>query len=126
MGSCSAITQAGERCRSIAITGSDYCHAHHPDRAEARKKAARHGGKRGGRGRPQVELNDIKERIVALADAVENGEMKTGVGAVVNQILNTYLRAITVELQITEQLELVERLEALEQQLEQRRSRAWG
>jgi Skp family chaperone for outer membrane proteins len=110
MGSCSAITQAGERCRSIAITGSDYCHAHHPDRAEARKKAARHGGKRGGRGRPQVELNDIKERIVALADAVENGD----------------LRAITVELQITEQLELVERLEALEQQLEQRRSRAWG
>ena len=72
-------------------------------------------------------LKAIKERIVALADAVENGEMKTSVGSVVNQILNTYLRALSVELQITEQLELIERLEVLEEQLEtKKRSRPWA
>jgi hypothetical protein len=42
-----------------------------------------------------------------------------GVGAVVSQILNVYLRAISVELKAREQLELIERLEALEEGLEQ-------
>ena len=75
------------------------------------------GGRRAGKGRPQQELRDIKERIAALADAVENGQMKTGVGSVVNQILNTHLRALQIELQMTEQLELIERLEQVEQDL---------
>jgi hypothetical protein len=44
MSSCSGITGTGARCRAIAIMGSDYCHAHHPDRADARRKSARKGG----------------------------------------------------------------------------------
>jgi hypothetical protein len=41
-----------------------------------------------------------------------------GVGAVASQILNVYLRAVSVELKVTEQRELIERLELLEEQLE--------
>ena len=127
MSKCSGITRAGERCRSIAITNSDYCHAHHPDRAEARKKAARHGGRRGGRGRPQTELNSIKERLEGLATDVLEGNVDKGRAAVASQVLNTYVRAISVELRAVEQLQIIERLEALEQELDTKaRSRAWG
>ena len=38
--------------------------------------------------------------------------------AVASQVLNVYLRAISVELKAREQLELIERLEALEEQLQ--------
>jgi hypothetical protein len=46
-----------------------------------------------------------------------------GVAAVASQILNVYLRAVSVELAVREQLELTERLEALEETLESRRGR---
>ena len=41
--------------------------------------------------------------------------------AVVSQVLNVYLRAVSVELKVREQAELIERLEALEEALEQRK-----
>ena len=41
--------------------------------------------------------------------------------AVVSQVLNVYLRAVTVELQVKEQQELIQRLEELEQALENRK-----
>ena len=37
--------------------------------------------------------------------------------AVASQVLNVYLRAVSVELKAREQLELIERLEALEEDL---------
>ena len=43
------------------------------------------------------------------------------VAAVASQILNIYLRAVSVELKAREQLELTERLEALEEALEQQK-----
>jgi hypothetical protein len=43
------------------------------------------------------------------------------VAAVASQVLNVYLRAISVEMKLKEQPELVERLEALEEGLEQNR-----
>ena len=118
MAGCSGITEAGARCRAIAITGSDYCHAHHPDRTEARRRSARKGGKRGGRGRPQVELADIKQRLSDLAHDVLEDKVDKGKGAVVSQVLNVYLRAIGMELKIKEVTELEERLEELEASLE--------
>jgi hypothetical protein len=39
------------------------------------------------------------------------------VAAVASQVLNVYLRAISVELKAREQLEITERLEALEEDL---------
>ncbi len=117
MGKCSGITQAGTACRGIPIDGSQWCYAHHPDRASERRHHGSKGGKRGGRGRPQGELSDIKHRLSDLADDVLEGRQDKGVAAVASQVLNVYLRAVTVELKVREELELIDRLEALEEAL---------
>ena len=128
MAKCSGITQAGIACKGIPIDGSQWCHAHHPDRTDERRRYGSKGGKRGGRGRPQAELSDIKRRLSELADDVLEGRQDKAVAAVASQVLNVYLRAISVETKLKEQLELVERLESLEEGLEQnkRGSGRWG
>jgi len=52
---------------------------------------------------------------------VLEGRQNKGVAAVASQVLNVYLRAVSVELKVREQAELIERLEALEESLEQRK-----
>ncbi len=127
MGQCAGITAAGGRCKGQAIGNSQYCFSHSPDHAEARKRRASKGGKRGGRGRPQVELAEIKARLSALADDVLEGRADRGDAAVAAQVLNVYLRAVSVELKVVEQRELIERLEALERVAEDRKGGSrWG
>jgi hypothetical protein len=118
---CAAITQAGTACKGTPIDGSSYCCVHHPDYTEERRRYGSKGGRRGGRGRPQAELGAIKARLLSLADDVLAGNVERGDVAVVGQLLNTVIRAISVELEVREQLELVGRLEALEETLEDRR-----
>jgi hypothetical protein len=122
MALCSGIKADGGRCRAQAMRNSDYCIGHDPDKAEARRQRASKGGKRGGRGRPQAELASIKGRLLDLADGVLSDDAETridkSVAAVASQVLNVYLRAVSVELKAREQLELIERLEALEEALE--------
>ncbi len=120
MASCSGVTGTGARCRAIAITGSDWCHAHHPDRAEARRRSASKGGKRGGRGRPVVEVSDIKHRLEELAEDVLGGKVDRGNAAVAGQLLNYALRAVSVGLKAREVEELAERIAELEGLLEDR------
>jgi hypothetical protein len=82
---------------------------------------------RAGKAKPNREISDIKRRLSSLADDVLAGEVDKGVAAVASQILNVYLRAVSVELSVREQLELVERLEALEAATEQEKGgRQWG
>ncbi len=126
MGQCSGITAAGGRCKSQAIGNSQYCFSHSPDHAEARKQRASKGGKRGGRGRPQVELADLKGKLSALAKDVLEGRVDRGNAAVAAQVLNVYLRAVSVELKVVEQRELIERLEALEHSAQTEGGRRWG
>jgi hypothetical protein len=57
---------------------------------------------------------------------VLEGRQDKGVAAVASQVLNVYLRAVTVELKAREQLELIERLEALEESLQQRKGERRG
>jgi hypothetical protein len=121
MTKCSGITQAGTACKGIPIEGSQWCYVHHPDHAEERRRHGSKGGKRGGRGRPQAELSDIKRRLSDVADDVLEGRQDKGVAAVASQVLNVLLRAISVETKLKEQFELVERLESLEEGLEQSR-----
>ncbi len=121
MTKCTAITRGGERCRGIAIDSSGYCHAHHPDRAEQRRRSASKGGKRGGRGRPLAELSDLKSEIRTVIAAVLTGKIQQGPGAVALQGYNTLLRAVRLELDIREQAEILERLESLEEALERRK-----
>ena len=82
MTKCSGITQAGTACKGIPIEGSQWCYVHHPDHAEERRRHGSKGGKRGGRGRPQAELSDIKRRLSDLADDVLEGRQDKGVAAV--------------------------------------------
>lgn len=118
MSRCAGIRADGGRCGAQAIRESQWCFNHHPDYEEQRRRRASRGGKRGGRGRPQVELAAIKERLSTLADDVLTGGVDRGDAAVVSQVLNVYLRAVSVELKAKEQQDLMERLEELESLLE--------
>ncbi len=123
MSRCAGIRADGGRCKALAMPQAEWCWNHHPDYEQARRRRASKGGKRGGRGRPQAELSDIKRRLSDLADDVLEGRQDKAVAAVVSQVLNVYLRAISIEMKLKEQLELVARLEALEEGLEQSRGR---
>jgi hypothetical protein len=118
---CTAITRGGNRCKGIAIDDKGYCHAHHPDRAQARSRAAQKGDKRGGRGRPSTELQRLQHRFEELADQVLDGEIDARTGSISGQLLN-YARACVTNLLVArEQEELIQRLEALEKALEERK-----
>ncbi len=121
MASCSGIKADGGRCRAIAIGGSDYCHAHHPDRAERRSRAASKGGKRGGRGRPVAELAALRTENAEIRRRLLEDELAPNVAAVAVQSLNTDARLVVAALKAREQEELVERLEQLETLLEHQR-----
>jgi hypothetical protein len=120
---CTATKRDGSPC-TLPSSGSDgLCWAHDPKNAERRRR----GQSRGGKSKPSKELVGIKKRLSDLADDVLEGNVDKGVAAVVSQILNVYLRAISTELSVREQLELVERLEALERSAETTvGGRAWG
>ncbi len=127
MAKCTAITRGGERCKGVAIGSSGLCYAHDPEHRDERRRAARKGGKRGGRGRPTSELARLAERFEELADKVLRGEIERGVGAVVGQLLNGARACVRDTLAAREQEELVERLETLEQALaSQRGGNRWG
>jgi hypothetical protein len=114
MSLCSGIKADGGRCKAQAIRGSAYCVGHDPDQAEARRLRASRGGKRGGRGRPQVELSQVKALLEDLTERVLAGDLPTSVTAVANQLINTRLRTIETERKIKETEDLASRIEALE------------
>ncbi len=126
MAKFAAIKPNGERCKGVAIRGSEWCPAHHPDHKDRRRRAASKGGKSGGRGRPQTELQEVKALLETLTDRVIGAEgtepLTAGAGAVAAQLINTKLRAIELERRIEETEELAERLESLEQVLKGRRT----
>jgi hypothetical protein len=123
---CAGITQVGTACKEIPIVGSGYCYVHHPGRIEERRRHGSKGGKRGGRGRPQAELSDIKPRLSGLADDVLEGRQDKGVAAAVSQVLNVYLRATEVERRVREADGLEARLDALEGLLEEAERRTYA
>ena len=129
MSVCSGIRADGGRCKAQAMRNSAFCIGHDPDQAEARRRRASKGGKRGGRGRPSVELTRLQGRFEELADKVLSGEVERGVGAVVGQLLNGARACVRDGLAAREQEELVSRLEALEEGLKTKAGnggRRWG
>jgi hypothetical protein len=115
MRGCSAIKKNGERCKGISATGSDYCPAHDPARAEDRHKAASKAAK----SRHDPEIRQIKGLLRALYAKVLQGEVERQAAAVANQIANTQLRALELERRVREQDELEERVDELEDLLEE-------
>ena len=127
MASCSGIRADGGRCKGQAISNSQYCFSHSPDHAEERKQRASRGGKRGGRGRPQVELSDIKDRLREMVQDVRAKRMDRADAAVCGQLYNTLIRALSVEMKARELEELSREVEELRDLLEARKgSSAWG
>ncbi len=126
MAKCAGITQAGTACKGIPIDGSQWCYVHHPDHIQERRRHGSKGGKRGGRGRLQAEVSDIKRRLSGLADDVLEGRQDKGVAAVASQVLNVYLRAVELERKIREEDSLEARLDALEGLLEEAEGRAYA
>ena len=62
-----------------------------------------------------------------LAGRVLNGSLHRSDAAVAAQVMNVYLRALSLELKIREQEELTQRLESLEEALEhQKETRRYG
>jgi hypothetical protein len=120
---CAGIKRDGGRCTVVVTEEQTYCYAHDPSRQAERKRNAARGGKAKATG----EIGRVKARLRALADMVEEGQMDRADAAVISQIWNVYLRAISTELKVKEVTELEERLEELERALEQRKGGSrWG
>jgi hypothetical protein len=115
MAKCSATTATGQPCKGEAIPGANYCWSHDPSHSEQRKRIATKAGKRGGRGRPGVDLQEIKDQLRTMLGGVLSGRILPGVAAVACQIQNTRLRCVEVERKLQETQELLERIEALEE-----------
>ncbi len=113
---CSATKEDGSPCERIVGASQDYCYAHDPAKAEARRRNASRGGKSKGNQR----LAKLDKQLEDLAADTLDDKVERGVAAVVNQIINTRARFIELERKIKEAEELEGRLEALEDVLKRR------
>ena len=118
---CAGIKRDGGQCMAIVNGSQTYCYQHDPARAQERRRNASKAAK----SKPSRELATIRQRLLGLADDVLEGRTDKGVAAVASQVLNVYLRAVSVELKVKEVTELEERLEELERTLETGGDR-WG
>lgn len=126
MALCAGIKADGGRCGAQAMRNSQWCIGHDPDQAEARRRRASKGGKRGGRGRPVAELAALRVENADIRKRLLEGELQPGVAAVAIQSINCDIRAVATTLKAREQEELVERMEELERVLEQSGDRRSG
>jgi hypothetical protein len=114
---CAGTKRDSSPCTATVEPPHRFCWWHDPANADKRRKAASKAGK----SKPSRELAGIKQRLSDLADDVLEGRQERAVAAVASQVLNVFLRAVSVELKVREQQEITERLEELETLLEQRR-----
>ncbi len=127
MAQCAGITRAGTTCRGVPIEGSQWCYAHSPDHDQERRRHGARGGKRGGRGRPMVEVHAVKDKLQDIAERVLDGSLDRADAAVVSQIYNVLLRAVGVEMKVREVEELAHELQEVREILEaQKGGQRWG
>jgi hypothetical protein len=117
MSKCTAITKKGEQCQAIAGAGQQYCYMHSPQFEQARHRNAAKGGRIAGRGRPMNELTELKEILRDLARRIESGLIDRADAIAMNQVYNSVIRCVSVELQVSEQMELRQRIDQLEEDL---------
>ena len=118
MAKCAAFTAKGRPCQGLVRPDSDYCPAHDPARADARRRAA----SKAARSKPGAEVRDLKDRLGTLADEVLAGKVEPKAAAVVTQIIGACARLMEFERKVREQEEFEARLAALEEGVEKR----WG
>jgi hypothetical protein len=64
---CIAIARSGKSCQSAVVAGSQYCYVHDPALAEARREAARKGGRnRSNRARASKRIRAYGPHDVAV------------------------------------------------------------
>jgi hypothetical protein len=114
---CAGIKRDNSPCTATVEPPQRFCWWHDLVNADKRRRAASKAGK----SKPSRELAGIKRRLSDLADDMLEGRQDRGVAAVASQVLNVYLRAVSVELKVREQEEITERLGELETLLEQRK-----
>jgi hypothetical protein len=120
---CSGRKADGTRCQAQAIRDSAYCVGHDPNQAEARRRRASKGGRRGGRGRPVAELGALRDENASIRERLLKGELEPKVAAVAIQSLGVDTRLIDVTLKAKEQEELETRMQELEEALERQEER---
>jgi hypothetical protein len=98
--------------------GNDYCPAHDPARADARRRSA----SKAARAKPGAEVRSLKDRLGTLADDVLAGRVEPKAAAVLTQIVGAYARLMEFERKVREQEEFEARLVALEEEARKR----WG
>ncbi len=118
MTKCGAFAGKGRPCKGLVRAGSDYCPAHDPARADARRRFA----SKAARSKPGGEVRDIKVRLGTLAEEVLDGRVEPKRAAVVTQIYGAYARLLEFERKVREQEEFEARLVALEEGVRKR----WG
>lgn len=110
---CAGVTKYGRPCPNAPQPDKDVCWHHDPELAERRSRNARAGG-RAVHSPATLEISELKDELRALVRDVKDGAVPPGVGAVLNQLLNSMLRAIEQDRKARELDELEERMAALE------------
>jgi len=94
MKQCPAITSKGEPCQGYVHPSKEYCPAHDPARAEARKRASSIAG----RSKQGSEISEIKRKLKELYADTRSGKIPTNVGQVCGTIAGVQLKAVELEL----------------------------
>jgi hypothetical protein len=103
---CLAIARSGSRCNSPTLPESPYCWMHSPDVADARREAARRGGRnRATRVRAAKQLpdamtaEDLTGWLSLLFTSVMAGKVEAKIGNACAAIARTLLEAQTAAAQ---------------------------
>jgi hypothetical protein len=121
--SCGGTKRDGSPCTATVEPPQRFCWWHDPANAQQRRRAASKAGK----SKPSRELVGIKHRLSDLADDVLEEKVDKGVAAVASQVLNVYLRVVSMEMKLREVEELERRMEELEALVAARKERtSWG
>lgn len=98
---CSAQTKAGERCRSWAMPGTDWCVNHDPKRVvelSAWRKKGGHGRSNASRARkaldPTTGRLDVAARVLDAMTKVEAGAMQHGPANAIANLARAYIAVV--------------------------------
>jgi hypothetical protein len=109
---CRAAKANGEPCRGTAAGPHGFCWAHAPENAEARRRAA----SRGGKGKANREVRDLKDRVRAVIADVRAGDLDRNDAAAMLQGYRVLLDYIKLERGIRVEDELAAEIEELKRE----------
>jgi hypothetical protein len=109
---CSFIKPSGERCRGTSTGQRGLCWMHDPANADRRRRVA----SRGGRGKANREVADLKEEIKAVIADVKTGNLDRNDASVMIPGYRALKDFIALERQVKETDELAAEIEELKRE----------